>query len=93
MATTRKYRVFKADGTERIVIATSQAQAISYVSRREWGAEPLSVDHAIRLAHKGVEVEHAVEAESAPAQSCLAVDGPVYTEDATDKAVRAFTGE
>lgn len=69
----RPYRVRQDHGdgkiTTRLVIATSQAQAIGHVSRKTFSAEAVSGLEAIKLGEEGIKPEYA--AESAPTQVTL----------------------
>jgi hypothetical protein len=46
-------------GSERIINASSLAQALSHAAKTDWDASVLSVDNALRLAREGVETEQA----------------------------------
>lgn len=47
---TRPYLLKNKSGTERIVQATSQQQAIFHAARTEWEVAPLTTNDALRLA-------------------------------------------
>lgn len=57
---TRSYALKNREsGHERIVVATSKAQALSHVANSDWEIGILSVSDAIRLTKEGVAEERA----------------------------------
>lgn len=76
----RRYHLKKRDGNgniigERIVLATSQQQAIFHAAVTEYSVEPLSVENAIRLTAEGVAEETAGEVPSASNSNQIPMPG------------------
>lgn len=57
---TRRYHLISTDPEhedERIITATSKAQALSHAAATQWSIKVLDVENAIRLSKEGVDTE------------------------------------
>lgn len=86
----RPYLLTHKDGTERIVEATSQQQAIFHAAKTTWEVAPLTTADALRLGNK-VPVEQAGDLPAANQQT-LPLDPapPASTAEAT---IAGITGD
>ena len=82
MAKSRLYRVTDTAGIKRLIEATNQQSARSYVARKEYTVDIPAQHEIYAMARDGIQIELATEeisdeSRSAVAQSDLAIDGPL----------------